>query len=409
MVSVGEAGLNMTAFQNLSRGTFAITLLLALSACGDGGSPFSGMFGGDKPTEGVSQALPPPPPDERGVVTYATYQVMIARDGDTIPDMAARVGLSAEDVARHNGLPVSYTPRAGEVLALPSDVGGTPVTTSVWSPEIVTGALDAAGTAPSASAAPASAANTANPFNNGQGDTVVDPLRHRVAPGETAFSIARRYDVSVTALASWNGLDNEMTVRENQELLIPVVGGQPLPQIAAVNDPGTPSVIAPPPSADDPLPEDQNIDDTPVIASPNLIEEIAPAPTPAPAAPSPQGRLLTPVAGGSVLRGYDPNGASRNEGIDFAAAAGTSVMAAEGGEVALISESLGGLGTIVLIRHPDDLMTVYGRVSNVSLQKGDRVTRGQKIGEVAPGDTPNVHFEVRRGTASVDPNPFLTP
>ena len=49
-------------------------------------------------------------------------------------------------------------------------------------------------------------------------------MRHRVEAGETAYSIARLYGVSVTALASWNGLGPDLAVRENQELLIPIVG-----------------------------------------------------------------------------------------------------------------------------------------------------------------------------------------
>ncbi len=61
----------------------------------------------------------------------------------------------------------------------------------------------------------------------------------------------------------------------------------------------------------------------------------------------------------------------------------------------------------MLVRHPDNLMTVYGRITGVTLEKGDTVSRGQKIGVVADGNPANLHFEVRRGTASVDPAPFL--
>lgn len=413
----------MTDMRSVSRTTLALAVCLSLAACnGDGFNPFGGSRGADA----AVQDLPPPPPDARGVITYATYQVIVAQPGDTIPTMAARIGLTGEEIARHNGLPVTYIPREGEVLALPGNVGGDPVTTSIWSPDIVTGALDAAPGAVQtssldpldSSALPAPGAPSANnPFNNGQTDRVIEPRRHRVQPGETAFSIAQQYGVSVTALASWNGLDNNMTIRSNQELLIPIVNGStpaPLPPVAAApvetpvetlpqpaaNPPGTPTPIPPPPSADAPLPADQNIDEVETPPSPNLAQNDAPP-------PATGGQLLPPVPGGNVLRGYDPDGPARNEGIDFAAPAGTAVTAAEGGEIALISESLGGLGTIVLIRHPDNLMTVYGRVTDVSLQKGDRVTRGQQIGVVADGDTPNVHFEVRRGTASVDPSPFL--
>ena len=80
------------------------------------------------------------------------------------------------------------------------------------------------GTEPAARAARHAAAPAAeNPFQGGQTEPLIDPVRHRVEPGETAYSIARLYGVSVTALASWNGLGPDLAVRENQELLIPIV------------------------------------------------------------------------------------------------------------------------------------------------------------------------------------------
>ncbi len=368
-----------------------------------------GIFGGGDRQAAVQPTQARPDPDARGVITYNTYQVIVAREGDDIPAMASRVGLSPDELALHNGLPVAYRPRTGEVLALPRDVGGTPADNE-WSPLVASSAIDNAGgistgpigTAPLAPGQP-------NPFNNGQPDTVVDPERHRVQPGETAFSIARRYGVSVTALASWNGLDKDMNVRVNQELLIPIVDQQQVAAAAPINAPGTRSEIAPPPSAADPLPENQDIDAVEAPAPPSLEQpepQAAPEPAPQPA-PQPQSRFQVPIAGATILRDYDPNGPTRSEGIDYGAPAGTPVVAAGDGEVALISEAVNTLGTIVLIRHSDSLITVYGRISNVSLQKGERVTRGQRIGVVAEGNPPNLHFEVRRGTEHIDPAPFL--
>ncbi|MHA3980314.1 peptidoglycan DD-metalloendopeptidase family protein [Halovulum sp. GXIMD14794] len=415
-----------------ARAALALALGLSLSACGDTTASIGNMFGGSKPADDVIPTLPRPSPDNRGVITYANYQVMVATQGDSVATMAQRVGLTPQELARHNGLPETYRPRQGEVIALPRNVGGTPATVAsvapatsdgIWSSNIASSAIDSAPIS-SAPAASTQTASQANPFNNGQPSPVIDPERHRVQPGETAYSIARTYGVSVSALAAWNGLDSNMTVRANQELLIPVAdtraqpaqpqrvasaapaaaapaatpAPQPAPaQVAAANPPGTSTPMAAPPSASKPLPENQNIADAQRPPSPNLSTQR-----------SADAMLAMPVAGGSVLRGYDPDGgAKRNEGIDFAAAAGSPVKAAGEGEVALISESLGGLGTIVLIRHPGNMMTVYGRVTNVGLSKGDKVSRGQQIGVVADGDPANLHFEVRRGTDSVDPGPFL--
>ncbi len=56
-----------------------------------------------------------------------------------------------------------------------------------------------------------------------------EPLRHTVERGETAFTIARLYSVTPRALAEWNGLPADMSVREGQILMIPVT---PSPQTA---------------------------------------------------------------------------------------------------------------------------------------------------------------------------------
>lgn len=393
----------------LSKNSLRVSLMLCaamtLSAC-DKGFDFGtvgDMLGGNRPADDAA-ILPRPDPDPRGVITYSTYQVMVARQGDTVASMANRVNLSTAELAAHNGLPETYAPRPGEVIAIPRNVGGS-IQDNVWSPEIAVSALDNATISSSEIGSGPISGPADNPFNNGQSGSVVEPIRHRVRAGETAFSVARLYKVSVTSLAEWNGLNSEMALRENQELLIPVVStasaqAQPIPETeVAINTPGTNSELPPPPSAGTPLPKNQDINEVKNPPSPDLSQTKTP--------PGARGKLLKPVASGTILRPYATSGPRKNEGIDFAAPAGTEVRAAEGGEVALISESLGGLGTIVLIRHPDNLMTVYGRVSGVTLKKGDKVNRGQKVGVVAKGAKPNLHFEIRRGTASVDPAPYL--
>jgi murein DD-endopeptidase MepM/ murein hydrolase activator NlpD len=141
------------------------------------------------------------------------------------------------------------------------------------------------------------------------------------------------------------------------------------------------------------------------------LSEPTPAPAPAPATTQAESAaaFAQPVDG-PVTRPFSRGGdGGRNDGVEFAAPVGAPVVAAADGQVALVSESLGGLGTIVLIRHPDQLLTVYGRLGDVTVAKDQRVRRGERIGAVAPredGD-PSIHFEVRRGAEPVDPAPFL--
>jgi murein DD-endopeptidase MepM/ murein hydrolase activator NlpD len=344
----------------------------------------------------TAQPIPNLQPDSRGVISYASYQVAVARSGDTIDSVATRVGTSPQELATRNALPLDYRLRDGEVLLLPdgvprgggTDFAGGDVSTRPldWSPERAGQAIETASAGATTATAP-----PGNPFRNGQTDPLIDPVRHRVEAGETAYSIARLYGVSVTALGSWNGLGPDLAVRENQELLIPIVSDANRISSSANTQPGQATAVTPPPSSADPLPE--NITAATELASPELGQYRTP----------PGGRLAPPV-NAAVTRSYNP---ANPNGVGYSVPAGTSVRAAGDGEVALISEELGGQGTIVLIRHRDDLMTTYSTLAEVTVTKGDAVRSGQVIGVVAPRDRPELQFDVFRGTTSVDPTPYV--
>lgn len=112
--------------------------------------------------------------------------------------------------------------------------------------------------------------------------------------------------------------------------------------------------------------------------------------------------MVFPVDG-SIIREYAKG---KNEGINIKGKAGTEVKAADDGTVAAITKSADGV-PIVVIRHDPELLTVYANVTDVSVKKGNQVTRGQSIAELRDGDEAYVHFEVRKGFDSVDPMPYL--
>lgn len=341
------------------------------------GDTVSGLF--ERP---AGPQVNDPPQNANGVITFPNFKVVVARDGDTITDLAGRVGLEDVVLARYNGLPVNYILRSGDRLALPEGAQVDAVQQG-WTPDVVTGALDRLpdGTTPAQPPAP--------------GGTT--PVRHQVEPGETAFSIARLYGVSVTALASWNGLGGDLEVTPGRSLLIPTAVQQPAAPEIEQTEPGNQTSIAAPPSAAAPLPENQEV--VVVPEGPNLAEQRTPA--------GPTIKMRKPVEG-NVIKPYSAApGRSKNEGIDYATAKGASVRAAAAGDVALVSPSV-GLGQIILIRHADNLITVYGRLSaDVTVQKGQSVRAGEIIGTVEDGDPPTLHFEIRRGTEAIDPTPYL--
>lgn len=325
-----------------------------------------------------------PAPDAAGIIDFGDFRVVVARENDTIGNIATRIGMDPVVLARYNGLPARYILRPGERLALPDDAQVAAVQEG-WTPDVVTGVLD---TLPEA--------EEAEPPRDAPGKQLT---RHQVERGETLYSIAQLYGISATAIASWNGLSGDLKLRTGQSLIIPPQDGvTPSVKPAQPNIPGTISPAPPPPSVVQPLPKDEPVEvETP--KGPDLAQK--------PVVSKKVAAFAVPVKG-RIVKPFNPGGGrAKNDGIDYQTAAQAPVAAAAAGDVALVSRSLGGLGTIVLIRHPDDLMSVYGRVDEVTVKKGDKIRKGQKIGRVADGTPPIFHFEIRRGTQSIDPTPFL--
>lgn len=376
--------------------TVALTALTALAACENGfdvdlrGAAGDGGFS----TAPAAQAATArrPVPDDRGVISYPNYQVAVARRGDTVADVAARVGTDTQSLARFNGIAPDVPLRAGEVLALPSRVAEpSPATGALGTGPIQPSQVDVTTLAGQAieNSAPTPAASAAPQPQTGE-----EPIRHRVTRGETAYSIARLYRVSVRDLARWNGLGPQFSVREGQYLLVPVSEARADTALEETTpSPGQGSPTPTPPSAQKPLPQ----------APTNTAAATPPKPDlGAQTKPTPSGRFAYPVQG-TIIRDYAKG---RNEGVNIKGTPGAAVTAAEAGSVAAITESAEGV-PIIVVRHEDNLLTVYANVTDVLVKKGDTVRRGQGLAKLRDGDQSFVHFEVREGFDSVDPNSYL--
>jgi murein DD-endopeptidase MepM/ murein hydrolase activator NlpD len=65
----------------------------------------------------------------------------------------------------------------------------------------------------------------------------------------------------------------------------------------------------------------------------------------------------------------------------------------------------------VLVRHQDGWVTAYAHASELLVNKGDKVSRGQIIaraGQTGSVQQPQLHFELRKGQKPVDPTQYLT-
>jgi murein DD-endopeptidase MepM/ murein hydrolase activator NlpD len=112
-------------------------------------------------------------------------------------------------------------------------------------------------------------------------------------------------------------------------------------------------------------------------------------------------------ARGRIIQGFKSGG---NDGINISVPSGTSVRAAESGTVVYSGDGLKGYGNLVLIKHPNGFVTAYGNNGELDVKRGEQVKRGQviaKSGDTGNVNSPQLHFELRKGSTPVDPTSYL--
>jgi murein DD-endopeptidase MepM/ murein hydrolase activator NlpD len=113
-------------------------------------------------------------------------------------------------------------------------------------------------------------------------------------------------------------------------------------------------------------------------------------------------------ARGRVIAGFGANGG--NEGINIALPEGTPVKATDDGTVTYVGGDVKAYGNLVLIKHDNGFVSAYAHNGEIAVKRGERVRRGQvvaKSGQSGNVTSPQLHFELRKGQAAVDPIPHL--
>jgi murein DD-endopeptidase MepM/ murein hydrolase activator NlpD len=235
--------------------------------------------------------------------------------------------------------------------------------------------------------------------------TSAAPSIYVVNPGDTLAGIARRNHLSVAELARANSLDRSAKLKFGTRLTLPgtnTAAVAPAVQpIAVATAPATriAAAAASPQSARlaqaTPTAEDTAAAAAPVKAS----EATGALPT-----------FRWPVRGKVITTyGAKTNGKS-NDGINLAVPEGTPVKAAEDGVVAYSGNELKGYGNLILVRHANGYVTAYAHASELLVKRGDAIKRGQviaKSGQSGEVGSPQLHFEIRKGSTPVDPLQFL--
>jgi murein DD-endopeptidase MepM/ murein hydrolase activator NlpD len=360
-----------------------------------------GVSGGGR---GVGSYAPPAQPHLETTATVPPRSVAAAQPAggtkiivgtsDTLDVLAKRYHVTTQAILAANGYKGPRTLSPGQQLIIPH-----PGTTAATPAPVM---------------APVAAAPAAKPV----AAVAAPPSIHFVNRGDTLASIARKNHISAAELARANGLEPSAKLKLGTKLSVPGA------KSAAVASPVAPAPVAAAPVAGTLQPvaaAAAPATKMAALAAPvqsarlaqataNVEEKTAETPAKAAEVTSALPTFRWPVRGKVITSyGAKTNGKS-NDGINLAVPEGTPVKAAEDGVVAYSGNELKGYGNLVLVRHSNGYVTAYAHASELMVKRGDTIKRGQVIaksgqsGEVA---SPQLHFEIRKGSNPVDPLQFL--
>lgn len=257
---------------------------------------------------------------------------------------------------------------------------------------------------------------------------------HKVAAGESFWSISHQYDISIDDLIKANPDANPERIQIGQELNLIVP--KPLISVKTIEEAkytdkiefeqkmelsnslykdetairvkgqyGEKEVLAVITKING-VESSREIIEEKIIKEPK--EQILVKGTKEPPPKIGTGAFSTPTRGSLTSR-YGMRGGRLHSGIDIAAPIGTPVKAADGGKVIFVGTS-GTYGKLIKIDHGANFVTYYGHLSSYSVKVGDKVYKGQKIGAV--GNTgrstgPHLHLEIRKNGKAVNPAGYL--
>ncbi|MES2058518.1 MAG: M23 family metallopeptidase [Pseudomonadota bacterium] len=278
--------------------------------------------------------------------------IYTVRAGDTLRGIADRTGSGSEAIARANGLRPPFVIRPGQQLEIPAG------------------------------------------------------RYHLVRAGETGIAIARAYGIDWSRIIAANDLIEPYVLRAGMRVLIPAAssGKTSIEERAAAFRLGVDDIL----TGGEPALATNQRPSRP-ISTPNRV---LPS-TAAIARPERlRGAFAWPVHGRLVGRFGPGASGEKNNGIKIAVPVDTPILAAADGVVAYAGDEIAALGGLVILKHGDGWTTVYGHASQLLVQRGQAVKKGQTVamsGDSGFADRPEVHFELRKGRTPVDPLGQLPP
>lgn len=327
------------------------------------------------PIESTGSVTPPSVAATRAYTREGGTTIIVGTS-DTLEIISKRYNVPSHEIMAANGYNGPRVLQPGQQLIIPKRI--------------------AQSAPPAISSAPATRASGPMPFS-----------MHVVNRGDTLNNVARRNHITVGQLAAANNLTTTTQLKIGQHIRVP--GGQ----VAAVAPAQPQQAMSAPPPAVTTKPAVVATAEQPQraqLANEKTAPEAAESPVKTADATNALPTFRWPVRGRVVTAyGAKTNG-KQNDGINVAVPEGTPVKAAEDGVVAYSGNELKGYGNLILVRHSNGYVTAYAHASELMVKRGDSIKRGQviaKSGQTGEVSSPQLHFEIRKGSTAVDPAQFL--
>ncbi|MEZ5743649.1 MAG: LysM peptidoglycan-binding domain-containing M23 family metallopeptidase [Sphingomonadaceae bacterium] len=296
--------------------------------------------------------------------------VHVVGEGETLNGIANRAGVPRQRIIEANGLDAPYMIRVGQKLEIPRGKTARRTIASrastskssglstyvVKSGETLGGIANREGV-PRVSIIEANGLKDPYVIRVGQKLLIPRTRHHTVKDGETGFAIAMDYGVPWKNIAIANGLDQDGSLQKGQKLLIPAIFDPPSSQPETTNKPTG-------------------------------------------------ARFAWPLTG-DIRRKFTARGAGDyHDGIDIVADKGAAARSIAEGTVIFAQKEPRQFGNLVIIDHGNGYHSAYGSLEKLTVKKGDKVGKGERVGLV--GDTSitrktELHFELRKNGKPVDP------
>ena len=282
-----------------------------------------------------------------------TYTV---KSGDTLYSIAFRYGKDYRQLASNNGIESPYNITVGQVLQL------NKATVSSLKKESA------------------------------------KPKFYIVQPGDTAVSVAKKNNLTLSQLVKANNLKRPYNLKTGQKLSLVDQKGQHFEDLT------TPTVV---PVAK--ATKTTNTTNTQTLETPELVPASVNTSEPVKVVSgktkTAQGVTWMWPAKGRVIHNFS----NENKGIDIAGSRGQNVVAASAGQVVYSGNALRGYGNLIIINHNNQYLSAYAHNDMLLVKEGQKVKRGQVIAKMGSTDASQVmlHFEIRYKGNSVNPRKYL--